>query len=209
MINRSLSLSRDRSTDEGASPMRLLRKLSVLLFLGAAMLAPASEAAAQQNPYADLIAKGKRALDDFDYATADGLWHQLLTQPLSRQRRIDILQYLVATTYPDDKDHQNKDSAVVLIKQLGNMGVRRMLLKGVSWGGLDSLYASSVADIPPSTQRDSVADVMSLVGDGYQPLEIADRVNLDCYTFAFEELDLALQRTRNQAGLSDALKRTS
>ena len=188
--------------------MRLLRKLSVLLFLGAAMLAPASEAAAQQNPYADLIAKGKRALDDFDYATADGLWHQLLTQPLSRQRRIDILQYLVATTYPDDKDHQNKDSAVVLIKQLGNMGVRRMLLKGVSWGGLDSLYASSVADIPPSTQRDSVADVMSLVGDGYQPLEIADRVNLDCYTFAFEELDLALQRTRNQAGLSDALKRT-
>ena len=187
--------------------MKLLRLIPGLLIAGAALATPASSASAQ-NPYADLIGKGKRALNDFDYPTADGLWHQLLTQPLSRQRRIDVLQYMVATTYPDDKEHQNRDSAAALIKQLGALGARKMLVKDVSWAGLDSLYASTVADIPASASRDSVADIMSLITDGYQTQEIADRVNLDCYTFAFEELDVAVQRLRSQAGLSDALKRT-
>jgi hypothetical protein len=186
--------------------MSSMKRIALLTM--ALIMAPSLPAGAQASPYADLIAKGKRALNDFDYPTADGLWRQLLTQPLSRQRRIDVMQYLVATTYPDDKEHQNRDSAVALIRQLGTLGARRMHVKDVSWAGLDSLYASTVTDIPPSASRDSVADIMSLITDGYPSAEIAERVNLDCFTFAFEELDVAVQRVRSQAGLSDALKRT-
>jgi len=177
---------------------------------------PAAAQDPQRSPIIDLIAKGKRALNDFSYRSADTVWHQLLAQPLSRQQRIDVLQLLAATMYPDDAAEQKKDSATSVIRQLVGMGVTRMVVKDASWPGLDSLYktvaAESLARMSGSgavmaETFDSAKDVIALMAD-YQSDEIVDRVTIDCYAFFFEELEQSVRRARTHAALPDALKRT-
>src|SRR5687767_9778013 len=123
-----------------------MRTTRTVAFVVSALLAlNAPSATAQGNPINDLIVKGKRALNDFNYRQADTVWHQLLAQPLSRQQRIDVLQLLTATMYPDDAAEQKRDSATSLIRQLVGMNVRRMVVRDASWPGLDSLYANVAA----------------------------------------------------------------
>ena len=186
--------------------------IGAVLLLGAAP-PPVVQA---QSPILDLIAKGKRALDDFEYATADTVWHQLLAQPLSRHQRIDVLQLLAATLYPDDAPRQRPDTAGAVIRRLVGMGANRMYQKDASWPGLDSLYRVVVAANPGVRMEaagasgddfDSVRDVMSLVNDGYPVPDIADRVSIDCYAFSFDELEGNVRRMRNYSGLPDALER--
>ena len=188
------------------------------LILAGALIVGASVPAIAQvqqgfSPIRDLIAKGKRALNDFEYATADTVWHQLLAQPLSRHQRIDVLQLLALTMYPDDAPFQRPDSAASVIRSLVSMGASRMYQREMTWRGLDSLYASVVAANPNlraaslnAGDYDAVRDVMTLVTDGYQVTEIADRVSIDCYAFAFDELEESIRRQRAYAGLPGALK---
>lgn len=193
----------------------------IMVIAAAVVLTAAAPGLAQEpqgSPITDLLNKGKKSLNDFNYRTADTVAHQLLALPLSRQQRIDVLQLLAATMYPDDAAEQHRDSAAAIIRQLVGMGVTRMVTRDITWPGLDALYASVAAEAPAITAAaaagvkvgfDSVPSVLSLVGEGRLTDEIVERVNLDCSAFAFEDLDAALRsRPRAPYGLSDALKRT-
>ena len=184
---------------------------ALLIATASPSVAQVPQAAVSGAVFTDLIKKGKNDLDNFDYTAATVVWNQLLVQPLSRQQRIDVLQLLAATMFPNDTAEQKRDSARSVIRQLVGMGARRMFVKDVSHPGLDSLYSSVVAAAGPSATPvvfDSVRSVVGLVTDGYQLDEITARVTIDCYTFSFDELDAALRRSRLAATLPGALKRT-
>jgi hypothetical protein len=195
--------------------MKFMTKFAVLA-VGLLIAAP-QPAASQVTPsgsssiFRDLIAKGRRDLDDFNYTAASAVWQQLLAQPLSRQQRIDVLQLIAATMFPNDSAEQKRDSASSVIRQLVGMGVRRMVVKDVSHPGLDALYSSIVASAGAAnapTVFDSARHVVALVTEGYQLDEVTDRVTIDCYTFSFDELEQGLRRSRLAATLPGALKRT-
>lgn len=198
------------------------RSMQIMAIAATVLLGSAAAGLAQVQAgspiAADLLEKGKRELNNFNYRTADTAAQQLLALPLSRQQRIDALQLLVAVMYPDDPAVQQRDSAAAVIRQLVGMGVSRMVLANVSWPGLDSLYAGVVAETPVAAVAgagaamvagfDSVPSVLALVNEGRSLNDITARVNLDCYGFAFTQLDASLRGTRAPYGLSDALKRT-
>lgn len=190
----------------------------VVIFASALLIAAVAQTAAQVPQsavsgavFTDLIKKGKNDLDNFDYTAASAVWNQLLAQPLSRQQRIDVLQLLAATMFPNDTAEQKRDSASSVIRQLVGMGIRRMVVKDVSHPGLEALYGSIVASAGASaapTAFDSVRHVVALVTEGYQLDEITDRVTIDCYTFSFDELQTGLRTSRLAVALPNALKRT-
>jgi len=187
----------------------------VVVIAVALLVSAASPAAAQvtqsASPILDLINKGKTALNDFKYRSADSVWQQLLTRPLSRQQRIEVLQLLAATMYPDDAAEQKRDSAAAVIRQLVGMGVRKFVVREVAWQGLDALYASVVAEpgiVAGPPIFDSVRDVVALVSDGHPVPDVVERVSIDCYAFSFDDLELQLRRFRAAAALPDALKQT-
>lgn len=193
------------------SAFRAVIVASALIVAAAAPAAAQVPQSATSSVFVDLIKKGKNDLDNFEYTAASGVWNQLLAQPLTRQQRIDVLQLLAATMFPNDTAEQKRDSASSVIRQLVGMGVRRMVVKDVSHPSLDALYTSVVASAGPSAAPaafDSVRNVVALVNEGYQLDEITDRVNIDCYTFSFEELETGLRRSRVATTLPNALKRT-
>ncbi len=194
------------------SVTKVVTIVSVLLVISdLPAVAQVPQSAVSGAVFTDLIKKGKNDLDNFDYSAASTVWNQLLVQPLSRQQRIDVLQLLAATLFPNDTAEQKRDSATSVIRQLVGMGARRMFVKDVSHPGLDSLYTRVVASAGPSAAPvafDSVRNVVSLVNEGYQLDEVVDRVNIDCYTFSFDELETGLRRSRVATTLPNALKRT-
>jgi uncharacterized caspase-like protein len=195
---------------EMKASLRIVVAAAALLLVGSA---PVASAQIAPTVFTDFVKKGKGELDNFDYAAAITTWNQLLAQGLSKQQRVDAMQLLAATLFPNDSAQQRatRDSAVTVIRQLvTTMGIRRMVVKDVSHPALDALYASTAAAVEGGTVAiDSERDVVALVSEGYSLDDILFRVNIDCNAFAFEDLELNLRsNTRMRNALPPALKRT-
>lgn len=192
--------------------MKFLTRIVVAASLLLVATAPSLSAQVSSAVFNDFVKKGKNDIDNFEYGAAITTWNQLLGLGLSKQQRIDALQLLVATLFPNDTAQQRatKDSAGAVIKRLvSTMGIRRMVVKDVSHPALDALYASVVATTEGGAVAvDSARDVVALASEGYTLDEIVFRVNLDCYTFSFDDLDLGLRGNRLRTTLPPALKRT-
>ncbi len=182
-------------------------------------LAP-GRAHAQADIIKDLIAKGREAVNNFEYRNAETVAYQVLKMELSAQQRIDALELLAAATYPDDAAAQRPDSAKVILAQLVGAGGQGITTTELKWRGIDSLYTVVAATSMVSVQGtqsggairaagfDSIPSIIALVASGRPQDYIVDRVRIDCPNMAFDQLDAALRRARAPGGLSDGLKRT-
>jgi hypothetical protein len=205
--------------------MKQLRKFMVMaaaVLVGA--VAP-GRAHAQADIIKDLIAKGREAVNNFEYKTAETTAYQILAMQLSTPQRIDALELLAAATYPDDAAAQRPDSARVIITQMVTAGAQGIVTPELKWRGLDSLFtvvAATAAAAQASTSLqtvqsgaaarlagfDSIPSIIALVAAGRPQDYIVGAVNIDCANMAFDQLDAALRRARAPGGLSDGLKRS-
>jgi len=195
-------------------------KVMVIAIVVLSLLAPA-RLHAQADIITDLVAKGREAVNNFEYKTAETVAYQLLAMQLNRQQRIDALELLAAAVYPDDAAAQRPDSAKNVIVQLVADGVQAITTPELKWRGLDSLFtlvsATTVVSMQSSAGAgaagrsaafDSIPGIIALVASGRPQDFILARVNIDCANMAFDQLDAALRRARAPGSLSDGLKRT-
>lgn len=201
--------------------MRFFPKVMVMAIVAIAVVLSPAPAAAQADIFKDLLAKGREAVNNFEYKAGETTAYQLLAMELTRQQRIDALELLVASVFPDDAAAQRPDSARSVIAKLVELGVQKMTTPELTWRGLDSLYTVVAATAPASGVTaialagntrsavfDSIPGIVALVAGGMRQDQIVERVNIDCAGISFEQLDAALRRARAPGGLSDGLKRT-
>lgn len=118
-----------------------LRVLCTALILSAFNRPAAAQEA--KTIVADLMTKGKGAFNDLKYKQADSLGRKVLSYSvlLTKEQKVEAMQLVVASSYPEDEGEQKADVAIDYIKQLLSMGVKTGIPRELSWAGLDSLYA--------------------------------------------------------------------
>lgn len=109
------------------------------LALCAAPLAAQTQAG---SPVTDMMIKGRNALNDLNYASADSAARRVLAlgSLLTRQQQMDALQLLAAALFPDEDGAQKSDTAIGVIKRIVELGGTKMPAE-ISHPKLDSLFA--------------------------------------------------------------------
>lgn len=105
--------------------------------------APLSAQTQQGSPVADMMVRGRNALNDLRYSEADSVARRILAlgNLISKQQQIEALQLRAAAAFPDEQGAQNQDSAITFIRNLIELGATQGFPRDISWPGLDSLFA--------------------------------------------------------------------
>ena len=98
---------------------------------------------ASGSPVTDMMIRGRNALNDLNYKSADSTARRILALGtlLSRQQQIDALQLLAAALFPDEKEAQQQDTTIQVIKTLVSLGAGQGMPREMSHPALDSLYS--------------------------------------------------------------------
>jgi hypothetical protein len=125
----------------------LLRRAAALAVVGvvAAGVVPLRSAAAQPaaDPVARLLQTARTAFDDLEYGRAISICRLALSQAsITRAQRVDALQLLAASQFPNDPDAARPDSAARTLRQLVKVDLDATFPRGLGWRGLDSLLVA-------------------------------------------------------------------
>lgn len=121
----------------------MIRTSARFIIILCAAAATAAAQSQQGSPVADLMQRGRNALNDLRYAEADSIARRVLAlgNLISRSQQVEALQLRAAAAFPDEQGAQNQDSAIVFIRQLIEHGAGQGMPRDLSWPGLDSLFA--------------------------------------------------------------------
>lgn len=122
--------------------LRIVRRsaLALALLLGGTPWTAHAQPAA--DPVARLLQAARTAFDDLEYGRAINICRLALSQAaITRGQRIDALQLLAASQFPNDPDAARPDSAARTLRQLVKADLDATLPRGLGWRGLDSLLA--------------------------------------------------------------------
>jgi hypothetical protein len=118
----------------------------VAWFPKVAMLASLASVAVAQAPTQtrtqaqEILTQATNAYNDLRYGDAIAIAQVVLNiAGLRRADRIEALQVLAASYYPDRESAQNRDKAIERLRQLVRIAPTTKIRQDLTWGGLDSL----------------------------------------------------------------------
>lgn len=114
-----------------------------VLWLGVSAVTAAAQ---QPSAVGDMLRNAQRALDDTHYGRADSLARSLLRSGavLSREERITALMIVAAALYPEAAAQQ-RDSALVFLRQLIRLWPDAVMARDLTWQGLNDLLEETRA----------------------------------------------------------------
>ena len=117
---------------------RLARTVTMAAIAACAWRAAHAQAT---SPLDDLLKGAQGALENLQYAKADTLARQVLLPAVGAtpRQRVRALMLRASALYPDEPEHQRRESAMRVLAQLVRPNLSIRLPRDLTWSGLDSL----------------------------------------------------------------------